>query len=206
MTEKTNQEVLKDFARKSGRELIFKEKQYPVSGIRKIPKFRTIAYIPNNSEGSSYFVFFNDPYKKIGVPCSFCGAFIPVSIPKNIKASIRKRDFMDNMSFKKNSFKTGTSSFDSKFVIEASDTMHLQRLFSNSEIQKETFKALNNKEFLKISINEFDLDFVPELQNRSYLAIINPLRWVLEKDFIEGLFHSIEAFRKASSKGVNPNF
>jgi hypothetical protein len=79
MIEKTEIEILREFAKSTNRSIVDNEIPYPLSGIRTFRKFRRMVYVPNNTENTSYFIWFSDPYAKIGLPTIFCGAFIPLS-------------------------------------------------------------------------------------------------------------------------------
>ncbi len=106
MEEKTNIEVLREFARSTGRSIVDKEIQYPVSGIRSqvsgisnFPKYKRMIYMPNNINKTSFFVWFSDPYARIGLFTNFCGAFIPISAGIKSKINIRSKYILDNFNF-----------------------------------------------------------------------------------------------------------
>ncbi len=48
---------------------------------------------------------------------------------------------------------------------------------------------------MNISLNEYKIDFVPELKGTPYLSIINPQSWEFERNDIENLFRLIEKIR-----------
>ena len=79
MNKKSNIEVLREFAKATNRAIVDKEVPYPKTGVRTFQKFKRTVCIPNNSENTSFFIWFSDPYAKIGSPTIFCGAFIPLS-------------------------------------------------------------------------------------------------------------------------------
>ena len=195
--EKSNIEILKDFAKSTNRSIVVKEIPYPLTGIRTFQKYKRMIYIPYDSENKSFFIWFSDPYTKIGVPTVFCGAFIP--IPSNIKSkiNIRNKNILDKVdvfsSTKSN--KIGNDSFDSKVIISDDLDSSAKRLLLQSRIQKNILKALEFEKFMIISINEHNIDFVPEFKDVSYLAIINPQSWTLERKDIEKIFNQIEKIR-----------
>lgn len=197
MEEKSNIEVLKELARATNRTIVDKEVQYPVSGIGKIPKYRRIVFMPNNATKTSFFIWFSDPYAKIGFPTNFCGAFIPISERIKSKLNIRAKYILDNINFlsKTKANKIGNDYFDSKVIISGNVDTAAKRLLANSKVQHQILSAFEIASFINVSINEYNIDFVPELKNKSYLSIINPQGWDFERDFIEEIFRSIEKLR-----------
>jgi len=82
--EKSNLEVLTEFAKSTNRSIEAKEILYPSTGVRTFPQYKRLIYIPNNSENTSFFIWFSDPYAKGGIPTDFCGAFI--KLPSEFKS------------------------------------------------------------------------------------------------------------------------
>ena len=70
-----------------------------------------------------------------------------------------------------------------------------KRLFSQARIQDQFVEALGIDKLINISVNEYNIDFVPELKNQSYLSIINPQSWYTERNDIEKLFKQMEKIR-----------
>lgn len=199
MEEKSNIEVVKDFAKSTNRLVVAEELPYPLTGIRTFQKYRRMIFIPNNKEKTSFFIWFSDPYAKIGLPTIFSGAFIP--LPSNIKAkiNIRNMNVLDkvNVISKAKSNKIGSDYFDSKVIITGEIDSTVKRFLTQPRIYDQLLKALKINSAINISINEYPLDFVPELSNTSYLAIINPQSWDLESVEIEKIFRQIEKVRDA---------
>lgn len=197
MEEKTNIEKLREIAKATNRTIDSMEIPYPVSGIRTFQKFKRMIFIPNNARKTSYFVWFSDPYAKAGYSTIFCGAFIPLKSNIKSRFNIRNKNILDKInifsSTKEN--RVGNYLFDSRVVITGNIESEEKRFLSKSRIQKEFLKALEIDSFINITINEYKLDFVPELKNNPYLGIINPQSWNLEKDYIENLFNQIERIR-----------
>ncbi len=197
MEEKSNIELLRDFAKASHRTIEDKETQYPVAGSGRIPQFRRTVFMPNNSKKTSFFIWFSDPYVKIGLPTIYCGAFIPMS--SRIKASfhIRAKNVVDKLNvFSKSKVnRVGNERFDAKVVIGGHFDEAAKRLLSPHRIQSQILAALELAPYMKISINENNVDFVPELKNHSYLSIINPQSWEFDADTIENWFTTIENIR-----------
>ncbi len=199
MEEKSNLEIVKDFAKSTNRIVVAEELPYPLTGIRTFQKYKRMIFIPNNKEKTSFFIWFSDPYAKIGLPTIFSGAFIP--LPSNIKAkiNIRSMNVLDkvNVISKAKSNKIGSDYFDSKVIITGEIDSTVKRFLTQPRIYDQLLKALKINSAINISINEYPLDFVPELSNTSYLAIINPQSWDLESVDIEKIFRQIEKVRDA---------
>lgn len=195
MEEKSNIEILRAFAKATNRSIVDKETPYPKTGVRTFQKFKRTVYIPNNPENTSFFIWFSDPYAKIGQPTIFCGAFIPLSSEIKSKINIRSKNVLDKLKIFSKTNKLGSNRFDSKVIISGIIDAATKRLLSQTRVQDQLLKAMEIDSRMNISINEYKLDFVPELENRTYLSIINPQSWDLESKTIEDLFRQIEKIR-----------
>ena len=195
--DKTETEILKDFAKSTNRLIVNKEIPYPLTGIRTFQQYRRMVYMPNNPENTSYFIWFSDPYAKIGLPTIFSGAFIPLSSNIKSRINIRNKNILDKLNiFSKTKANTiGSDRFDSKVVISGDIDSSVKRLLSQSRVQSQLLKALDTEEFRTISLNEYKIDFIPEFKDTPYLAIINPQSWELDKKNIEKIFSQIEKIR-----------
>jgi len=203
MEEKSNIEILREFAKSTNRSIVDKEIPYPsgginlYNGIRTFQQYRRMVYIPNNPENTSYYIWFSDPHAKEGVPTIYSGAFIPISSKVKSSINIRNKNILDKLSIfsKTKSNKIGNDRFDSKVVISGNVDSSVKRLLSQSRIQVQLLKALEIETFMNISLNEFKIDFVPELKGTPYLSVINPQSWNLERNDIEKIFRQIEKIR-----------
>ena len=197
MEEKSNIEILKEFAKYTNRSIVFKEIPYPLRGIQSFQKYKRMICIPNNQKMTSFFIWYSDPYAKIGFPTIFSGAFIPLSSKIISKIKIRNKNILDklNLFSKTKANKIGNEHFDSKVVIYGNIDSAVKKLLSHSKIQYQLLKALEIESFMNISLNEYPIDFVPELNNTPYLSIINPQSWDLERNKIENIFRQIEKIR-----------
>jgi len=195
--EKSEVEILREFAKSTNRLIVDKEIPYPLTGIRTFQKYKSMIYVPNNSENTSYFIWFSDPYAKIGLPTIFCGAFIPLSSRVKTRINIRNRNILDKLSiFSKTKFnKIGNDHFDSKVVITGDIDSSVRRFLSPTRIQDQLLTALEMEPVMNISLNEHQIDFIPEFKGVPYLAIVNPQKWILEKNDIEEMFRQIEKIR-----------
>ena len=193
--EDSNIKILKEFAKSTNRSIEIEEIAYPVTGIRTFQQYKRIIYIPNNPEKTSYFVWFSDPYENIGLPSVFCGAFIPLSSNITSKINIRKKNIIDKLKIFSKNNKIGNKDFDSKVVISGSINSYTNKLLSKSRIQYQLLEALENNLLINISLNEYNIDFIPELKGETYLSIINPQSWTIESKDIEQMFKQIEKIR-----------
>ncbi len=62
-------------------------------------------------------------------------------------------------------------------------------------MQDQLLKALKIEKYIRISMNEYKVDFVPEFVKKPYLSIVNPQSWDLEKNKIETIFRQVEKIR-----------
>lgn len=197
MEEITYIDEIRAFAKATHRTIVDEDIPYPLTGVRTLQKSRRWAYIPYNKENSSYFIWFSDAYAKVGDHLTFCGAFIPLESNIQSKISIRRRNVLDRLSLfsGKNTNKTGDGYFDSKVVVSGTMDSPTKSLLSQPRLQEELLSAMKMESFLNISINQFDIDFVPELQGKSYISIINTRNWTLEGDIIEEVFERMEKIK-----------
>ena len=196
--EKSDIEILREFAKSTNRSIEVKESLYPRTGIRTTQKYKRMVSMSNNSERSSFFIWFNDPYSTIGQTTIFSGAFIPISSKIKTSLKIRNKYILDkiNISSKSRDNKTGNSHFDSRVVISGNMDTSAKRILSSSKVQKQILKALEIESYFYISINHFNIDFVTELNEKSSLSIINQQGWEVDKSKIETMFKNIEEIRR----------
>jgi len=197
MIEKSNIEIIRAFAKSTNRSIVDKELPYPLTGIRTFQKYKRMIYVPNNLEKMSYFIWFSDPYAKTGVPTIYSGAFIPLSSRIKSKINIRNKNSIDKLNIfsRTKTNKLGNDHFDSKVVISGKPDSATKRLLSHSKLQDELLTSLEIDMSMNISLNEYNIDFVPDFKGIPYLAIINPQSWTLEKNDIEEIFRQIEKIR-----------
>ena len=195
MKDKSDIEILKEFAKSTNRTIAVTELPYPRTGIRTTQKYKRMVSIPNNSENTSFFIWFNDAYSKIGQQVIFSGAFIPISSKIKSKIYIRNSFIFDKINFFSKAIKLGNRNFDSKVTISGEMDAETKRLLSHSRLQYQITKALEIESYTCISINEFKINFVPELNHTSYFSIINRNGWDIDKNIIENTFTRIEKIR-----------
>lgn len=203
MVEKSNIELIKEFAKTTNRSIVAKEIPYPVTGIGTFQKYKRMISVPNNSNNTSYYVWFSDPYAKIGLPTIYCGAFIPLPSRINSKINIRNKNALDKFNiFSKNKTNIiGNDRFDSKVIISGNFDTAVKRLLSKTRIQEQLLKGLEIDTFMMISLNENNIEFIPEFMNKSYLSIINPHSWEFERRKIETMYSLVEKIRANITEG-----
>ena len=130
--------------------------------------------INNDDSNTCFFIWFGDPYLRIGVPTNFCGAFFPLSPDLSSKVIIRSKSIVDKVNFLSGtkSIKTGNEHFDAKAIISGSLDPTVNRLLSKAKVQNKILDALSISANMTISMNAFNLDFVPELKVVRVLLLI----------------------------------
>ncbi|BAX80648.1 hypothetical protein [Labilibaculum antarcticum] len=194
--EKSSIQLLKDFAKKSGRTIEFAEQAYDSCAMQPIVYHERSLYIPNHSNANTYFVCYNNP-KSVNGNDNYSGVFFTIPVPKSTKVLVRKRFFFDKLNFfsKSKAYKTGTDSFDSQVVFEESDFVGGDKIFTNSKVQELIKKAFQFDKGLRIAINSISVDFVPELKGHSHFGIFVTQNWFVEPEKIEMLFQFVEKIR-----------
>jgi len=182
----------KSFAKKTGREIDFKEQPYPSAIVHKVTYHRRSLYIRN---GRSYFICFADS-KEMGPQGLYSGVFIPFDAHKGFKMTARKKDVLDRLNpfSNKKLCKTGIPSFDAKVRIESSGPAEVKRVFQNRSMQQLVIDGLDVDDAMMIGINALDLGFVPELKEGSHLGIFTRQKWFDKEKEIEDLFKLIELY------------
>ena len=201
MEDRSSKDIIEEYARITNRVVVNKEILVSAAGFRTFQKYKKLVYMPYDSSNTNYFIWLSDPYARVGIPTVISGAFIPISSRIKSGLNIRSRYILDKLSFlsKSKTYKTGSKKFDSQVVVTGSVDSAEKRLLSQPRIQDQILKALGLAKNITISINEYNIDFVPELKGKSYLSIINPQGWELERDSIEEIFRRMEKIRNIIS-------
>lgn len=198
--QKTVIDILSEFAEHSKRKIFFSEIPYPGTLLHNVTYHKRTIYIPNNSIETCYLIGYHDP-KKFNENELYFGVFFPLIIPALNVLKIRKRDILDklNPSLKRKTVKTYSAQFDSKAVIIGNDINLVNRYFNNYETQKLVLECLNMNEGINIGINEFNIDFVPALKDKSCFGIYTRQKWIVDSEILADLFTKIEQFRELMS-------
>jgi hypothetical protein len=183
-------EKLKEFARKTGRQIEFKENSYPPVPPNNITYHRRTLYIPN---GSSYFVCYADS-KEMGPQGLFSGVFIPIEMHASFRVVFRKKDILNKINIfqKKKYLKSGIPGLDSKVSIESQDQASVKRILQDRKMQNKIINGLNSADAMIAGVNHMNIDFVPEFKGRSHFGIYTQMTWIEDTKTIENLFRIIE--------------
>ncbi|WP_439182259.1 hypothetical protein [Carboxylicivirga taeanensis] len=194
MVESTNIDKLKDFAKRSGRQIVLKEEQYTLPAYRKIPHFKRTVYIPYDEHKQLFYVLFSDYYNGISGPNIFCGIYFKTAIPKATQLNFRPKNIIDKLNpfLAAKVLKTNSRFFDSKVVTSGNNASSVRHYFSNSVLQRMMIENLSTDMFMNFSLNETNVDFVPELKEVSHFALLNPQEWVMDPQTIERWFTSMQ--------------
>jgi hypothetical protein len=197
MEKKSNKDKLQEFALKSGRVLEFSKKSYPLSSYRKFERFKTTAWMPCNietPEKGPVFVWLSYPYYVAGEYTTFSGIFMPLDIqsptPLDGKLVIRKKYFFDKIALfsrKKEEANDLSRNFTSRIVITGDATPPFYQPLKDQRIQNKIMDVLDISDILRICINQYDIDFVPSLQNRPTLGFVNQQEWITDKPTLDKL-------------------
>ena len=199
MTDKTNIEILQEFARRSNREIFVDEKVVPITGYRRNTKFKRIVYMPYDQKRNCFYVWYNYWFASIGPTTFFSGVFFPVSQNLRSRLYIRKSNVLDKFNFISRSgrIKTGTPSFDAQTIISGKMREGAQRILSQHKVQKQILKSYEINNIVRLSIDEYKIDFIPELKSASHISIINQQEWEIDGAIIEQTFSCAEKMRSA---------
>lgn len=194
--EKSSIQELTDFAKKSERKIEISEQAFDSCAMQPIVYHERSLYIPNHSEAKTFFVCYNNPKSVTGIE-SYSGVFFTISIPKSSKVLIRKQFFFDKLNFfsGNKAYKTGMDSFDSQVVFEESKFAGGDKIFTNNKVQALIIKAFQFDIGMRISINQVNVDFVPELKAHSHFGIYTTKDWFVDPEKIEILFKLGEEVR-----------
>jgi len=187
---RSNIDILKEFAENTNREIFYKEEQYSLSIYRQIPRYKTTVYISENNNKSAIYALFNDPYLKTDSPNVFCGSFI--TIPDTIKGriNIRKVNTLDRLNiFRKKSLPSFLSKdIIANTIIEYDNESDLKILLNNKALEQLIIKAVNISDLTRVTINQLDTNFITPIKGETTLGIINPQQWIIDSIYIEKHF------------------
>jgi hypothetical protein len=199
--EKSSIDILKEFARRTGRDIEFTTRNHDYTIIHAVRYHQRSLYIPNNPDQTSYFICYGDSGApaQIGESVLYSGVFISVDLPKAASIKIRKKDILDKLNiFKKKKYlKTGFENFDAKTTIRGNDSLSAQKLTKSRKVQENILEAFELDESLTVGLNTVNAEFVPRLKDRSFLGIYSLSGWILDNKKIEKLFEITEDIRKS---------
>lgn len=177
---------LKDYARRIGSEVHYKEIPYPPTPPTNVTYHRRYLYF---KDGSAFFVCYADS-KELGPQGVISGVFKSLDIPSSFNAEFRKRDILDKLNVfpSKKNCKSGIPSFDSKVRIKTNDTAVLKRFLQERNMQNFIIDGLNSGDAMLVGINMLDMGFVLELKGKSLIGVYTQMTWIEDRNMIERLF------------------
>lgn len=196
-TEKSEIEILKEFAHRSNRKIEFSEKNYKVGTIKPRYFVKSHVEIHDNNDNSLAFISYGDT-QAFGDNAIYSGLFFPISSPNSSKILIRKKNILDKINplLKQSNHSDGFSDFNSRVVIIDNDYAETTKLFGNIEVQYLVNEAFSLDERIRIGINNFDIDVSLELKGQSHFGVFMTQQWFLEKAVIEQLFTIADKLRR----------
>lgn len=189
MEEKTAVEELKEFAKKTNREIDYSDKGYVASGINPRTLKKSHAVISDSKNGEPYFVNYSDMIA-MGDSAMYSGFFFPIEFPSSTLIQVRQKNILDKVNpfFKKSEFTTQSKKFDSKVFIEENDESSAGKLFYSQSTQALILEIFDLDPRIKLCVNHIDVGIVPELKKKSTLGVYITEQWLLEDEIIEKLF------------------
>jgi len=187
--EKTAIEELKEFAKRTKREIDCKDEAYVGSGINPRTLFKQHAILSKSTEDEAYFINFCDMAHS-GDNAMYSGLFFPVDFPASTLVKVRQKNVLDKMNpfSKKAEFKTDWKKFDTKVIIEEGDKESVKMLFQSQGTQSLILDIFKLDPRLKLCVNHIDVGIVPELKNISTLGIYITEQWLLDEAIIKKLY------------------
>lgn len=181
---------LKDYARKIGSEVHYKEIPYPPTPPNNVTYHRRYLYF---KDGPVYFICYADS-KELGPQGVFSGVFKTLDAPLSFNVEFRKKDILDKMNVfpSKKICKSGIPSFDSKVKIKTNDQAILKRFLQEREMQNLILDGLNCGDAMLVAINMLDMGFVPELKGKSFIGVYTQMTWIEDRNMIEKLFKVVD--------------
>lgn len=187
-----NIDILKEFARRTNREIKWEEVELPKNSYtqRSIPKYRREISIRDSRNPNLFFILYGDFYKSRGDYSYHSGVYMPINNFFDERIIIRKKDFLDNLnpSLKKRTIKTGIKQFDNKYIIEGSGHSFADTYLKSLSIHEEIKSGLNIKEFCVFGLNDTDLTFEENFNEKSAFGIYNYTKWIMDEEIIEHWF------------------
>ena len=205
--DKTAIEELKEFARRTNREIDYKDEAYVGSGINPRSLVKQHAILSKSNDDEAYFVNYCD-MAGIGDNSMFSGLFFSVDFPASTLVRVRQKNVLDKMNLfsKKPEFKTDWKKFDSKVIIEESDERSSRKLFYSQGTQSLILDIFKLDPRLKICVNHIDVGIVPELKNKSTLGIYITEQWLLNEAIIKKLYELVGKLKMKIQIGLEVYF
>ncbi|RXQ91513.1 hypothetical protein EO244_12245 [Ancylomarina salipaludis] len=205
--DKTAIEELKVFAKRTRREIDYKEETYIASGINPRNLVKQHAIISGSDDDEVYFVNYCD-MAGIGDSAMYSGFFFPIAFPSSTRIQVRQKNILDKVNpfSKKSEFTTQSKQFDSKVYIEENDECSAGKLFYSQSTQSAILEIFDLDPRIKLCVNHINVDIVSELKNKSTLGIYITEQWLLDEKLIEKLYQQVEKLRTKLQVANEVNF
>ena len=202
-SEKSEIEILKEFAHRSNRKIEYSEKTYKVGTIKPRYFVKSHVVITDNEDSSLAFVSYGDT-QAFGDNTIYSGLFFPISSPNSSKILIRKKNILDKLNpfLKHSNHSDGFSDFNSSVVITDNDYAETTKIFGNKEVQYLTKKAFNLDERIRVGINNFEIEVLPDFKGQSHFGVYMTEQWFLDDAVIEQLFTIADKFKRLMSEST----
>jgi len=187
--EKTAIQELKEFAKKTKRDIDCDDKAYAATGINPRILVKQHVIISNLAKNEAYFVSYCD-MAGIGDSAMYSGFFFPIELPSSTLIKVRQKNIFDKMKLFSNNleFKTQSRKFDSKVIIEENDDRASCKIFYSQILQNLILEIFKLDPRLKLCVNHINTEIVPDLKNKSTVGIYITEQWLLDEQLIEKLF------------------
>jgi len=193
----SNLEILSQYAEQTGRVCTTDEKPIPLGAVAKVTYHYRTFFMADSEEDGPWLVGYSNPtaFHKFAL---FWGVFLPLPFPASAQAEISSKDIFDTLNpfSKKSNYVTAIHSFDSKVVIRGKDFSGWEKLLDNKLIQNDILEILQKDPAMRIGINKPECNFVPALAQSPFLSIYTTTRWIMDFEYVEGLFVMVRKVAK----------
>jgi hypothetical protein len=188
-SEQTSLEILRDFAKNSGRKIETTSERLSSTGYLSFQQTKRTAIIPCQSNEELFFYWYNNP-KSFSPLSMYCGVFFESNVADVTQISMRKKSFFDRFSpfSSGNTNKTGDFTFDHNIIIKGDGFESIQKVIKRQNVQHNISEIIDTDQRFRIEINLFSPDFGPLLNKKSIVCIYIKDFWILESKVIEKIF------------------
>ena len=187
-------EKLIEFAENSKREIAYNEIAFEGNALYGVTHHERYVYIPENKYESVFLAAYHNP-KSINENNLYFGVFLLLNSYQTENLIIREKNIFDKFFLSnKNVIKTDTENFNKNFLIKG-DAQTFTNKLNNIKLQSIISETFQLKEGLLIGLNSFKHDFIPTFKNKSSFGIYSIQKWIIDAEFIEKLFSTIEKIK-----------
>ncbi|HBG70516.1 MAG: hypothetical protein A2W93_03620 [Bacteroidetes bacterium GWF2_43_63] len=197
----TTLNLLSAFADRTKRKIIATEAAYPSNAAERVVHHKRTFYMPANAEQQCFLAGYSDP-KSFEENAVFFGVFFPVTASRTQTLHIRRKSFLDNLSFslRKRRLTSGNTDLDSAAVITGTDRDFILEILKKPDAVDVIKQILKLPDVFNVGLNAVDLSFVPAFEQQSNVGVFTRQKWVMDADTIENLFSKTEKLRKEIQK------